>query len=784
MSRLTKHILPWLFFALFLLSCNREAVELRSQRSWTRRTVAVVAPLGDETLKNRLERTAVWFLENFREAQLHNALAIDLRLEWYDESSEDLVKLSRILSGREDLIAVIGPFGNENLASFAPACKRTGKPLIAPTATSEDVIRPYAVTTSGMSINRDPFLWSLTESDVSFTGLLMSRFASLSKYYDEIIDSPSAAFFSPDDSYGMTFNYWAPFYSLQQGISLQQNLLYGSGEELLSEFDSYRKVMDAQGKAGSSIFCVAEDALGMYEVARANRIAVMDEEFWDLLHDSKDPDDPENDRYWQMFKSSYLTYFAIPGFYEENLDAIGPRSWKILQGYEGFSPYADPSTGFELSYEVRFGVKPGFAECKFYDALMLAGFAACYLEHTAGSTENRSVNDAIITLTMEADGAELGGPAWNATSMEVYLNALEQGRLLHFIGASGEISFDKDTFTAATATTYVHWQVMDGKILHRGYFGGSGSRTADANAAWMYLYNEQQARADFDSQAGSGTALSYPPMTDQYAVLVQGSSGFGNYRHQADVLSVYQMLRSGGFPDDHIILVLDKDMALDGKNPMPGIVRCAEDGPDLLAGSDGLPAAVVDYDNKDISPSDIADILLGNRSGRLPTVLSQDAGANVFLYWSGHGNSLSNGGADEFCWRDNSRGEGFGAGLLGETLREMEFRKVLICAEPCYGEVVLRCVEDIPGALGISGASANEMSWADHWNSEGRLWMCDRFTLNLTDYLTGNPEGNFRDLFLYCAAHTLGSHARITGAATYGNLYLESPGEFVLYGVR
>ncbi len=546
MSRMTKHILPWLFFALFLLSCNREAVELRSQRSWTRRTVAVVAPLGDEILKNRLERTAVWFLENFREAQLHNALAIDLRLEWYDESSEDLVKLSRILSGREDLIAVIGPFGNENLASFAPACKRTGKPLIAPTATSEDVIRPYAVTTSGMSINRDPFLWSLTESDVSFTGLLMSRFASLSKYYDELIDSPAAAFFSPDDSYGMTFNYWAPFYSLQQGISLQQNLLYGSGEELLSEFDSYRKVMDAQGTAGSSIFCVAEDALGMYEVARANRIAVMDGEFWDLLHDSKDPDDPENDRYWQIFKSSYLTYFAIPGFYEENLDAIGPRSWKILQGYEGFSPYADPSTGFELSYEVRFGVKPGFAECKFYDALMLAGFAACYLEHTAGSMENRSVNDAIITLTMEADGAELGGPAWNATSMEVYLNALEQGRLLHFIGASGEISFDKDTFTAATATTYVHWQVMDGKILHRGYFGGSGSRTADASAAWMYLYNEQQARADFDSQAGSGTALNYPPMTDQYAVLVQGSSGFGNYRHQADVLSVYQMLRSGG----------------------------------------------------------------------------------------------------------------------------------------------------------------------------------------------------------------------------------------------
>ena len=37
--------------------------------------------------------------------------------------------------------------------------------------------------------------------------------------------------------------------------------------------------------------------------------------------------------------------------------------------------------------------------------------------------------------------------------------------------------------------------------------------------------------------------------------------------------------------------------------------------------------------------------------------------------------------------------------------------------------------------------------------------------------------------FLYCATHTLGSHARIVGAADFGNLYLESPGEFVRFRV-
>ena len=88
----------------------------------------------------------------------------------------------------------------------------------------------------------------------------------------------------------------------------------------------------------------------------------------------------------------------------------------------------------------------------------------------------------------------MGGSAWDATAMEIYLSALERGQLLHFIGASGEIAFDRDTYTAATTTTYVRWQIIDDQIVHRQYFGTTGGRTTDANAAWLYLYNEQQAR--------------------------------------------------------------------------------------------------------------------------------------------------------------------------------------------------------------------------------------------------------------------------------------------------
>ena len=75
------------------------------------KTVAVVAPTGADTAtKARFERTAQWFLENLHYAQLHDTLCIELRLEWHDEQKEDLTRLGQQSGGREDVMAVIGPF--------------------------------------------------------------------------------------------------------------------------------------------------------------------------------------------------------------------------------------------------------------------------------------------------------------------------------------------------------------------------------------------------------------------------------------------------------------------------------------------------------------------------------------------------------------------------------------------------------------------------------------------------------------------------------------------------
>ena len=203
------------------MGCSTEddTIVYQQSRRWVEKTLAVVAPTSaDAAMKARFERTAQWFLDNLHQAQLHDTLCISLKLEWHDELTEDLTRLGETLANREDVMAVIGPFGNDAVAQLAPACQQTHKPLIAPTATSEDVIRRFAVGTAGVA-NKEPFLWALTETDITFCEVLMSMYASFvkSQGYDLQTSTP-AALFSPDDSYGRTFFDWGPYQAEEMGI--------------------------------------------------------------------------------------------------------------------------------------------------------------------------------------------------------------------------------------------------------------------------------------------------------------------------------------------------------------------------------------------------------------------------------------------------------------------------------------------------------------------------------------------------------------------------------------
>jgi len=50
-------------------------------------------------------------------------------------------------------------------------------------------------------------------------------------------------------------------------------------------------------------------------------------------------------------------------------------------------------------------------------------------------------------------------------------------------------------------------------------------------------------------------------VSDHWAVLVAGSNGFWNYRHQADICHAYKTLRKNGVPESNIIVMSYDDIA-------------------------------------------------------------------------------------------------------------------------------------------------------------------------------------------------------------------------------
>jgi len=83
-------------------------------------------------------------------------------------------------------------------------------------------------------------------------------------------------------------------------------------------------------------------------------------------------------------------------------------------------------------------------------------------------------------------------------------------------------------------------------------------------------------------------------LKDHWAVLVAGSNGYFNYRHQADVCHAYHLMVRQGIPEDQIIVMSFNDVAWDSLNPFPGKLFNRLDAVDWYEG------CKVDYQGDDV----------------------------------------------------------------------------------------------------------------------------------------------------------------------------------------
>lgn len=717
--------LPIFAAIIFVLaSCAKDRYIHVSPISTVKYKIAVVLPLSEDgEYQTRLKSTVDFALENMRGAQKYMAetgdsTAVDLNIEWYDEDNNNLPELASTLTSREDLFMIIGPLRNENVDVFAKACKIADIPLIVPCATSENIIRRYANTKSGDKAEK-PFLWSLCETDVSQSEAL------LAKAWES--GASSIALLTPSDDYGQTFYEWIPFLATELGLKLNaENTLQYNDDDLKAK---------AQTLLSSGVDCVicavgsATDAQAILEVKQSLK--------------------EQSPRI--LFSNGALSAYLLE---------LGD----LAEGAEGIAPYADPSTGFQIAYEERFGYSPAGAEAQVYDAILLAGLAAFVKQY---SNTPATTNEILSQITSVGDQSY---PIWNELGLRSLMVLVKHtGTYVKLVGASGVLRFDADAQTSLLQSTYVHWTVYQGQFLTIDFTSSDGSnRTASTLASWNWKAKVSENIEDQDSPA------QYKELKDSWALLVQGSSGWENYRHQADVLNVYQMLKAQGWDDAHIILIISDDIAHNEKNKFPGTVATSTFGENLYEG------AVVDYSSDTLSVSDVKDIMMGHASPHLPAVLDTDERSNVLVFWSGHGCLKYTRKTNGFIWRGS---EVFSDSDLRQTLESMStqgrYRKMLMLLEPCYSRTMALQANNIPGILSIASAAENESSFADFHSAELGTWMSDRFSNNLVNTLSEKPDQTYKELYEYLYTHTLGSHVYVENSYWFGNLCKSSVGEFI-----
>lgn len=723
----TKYVLI-LILVVLLHSCDKKDQDIYSEPlKWEVFNLAVIFPLsGSDSDVERYNRIVKLFEDNVVKSQHNFDLGIRFNIEWYDENVEDMSLLADALAKRKDLKAVIGPLRDKNIEILADELYDKDIPMFI-MSPSEDLVRKYSCGTAGVWI-KNPFLWSLCETDITQSQLLLSKIS--------MSGGSRISLLSANNKYGETYNKWVPFQATELGLKMVENRVYSNRSELEG------CITDLLNSEAEYIICALNDVGDARLVLEKKHAKVGSPKL--------------------LFTGSVLTADIL---------SLG----NLAEGMEGFSIYSSPNTGFHIAYKEMFGESPMPYESQFYDALLLSFIATLYCYY---SDQVITMNEAIAAISdlplTEMDALPesydwgKGIPIWDHYNLrEMVLAPIRVGFLPqeNLLGASGNLKFSANTYTTLVQSTYINWLIYNGTPVVLDFVAVTGGRVSNYLAAWHW---KNLVRDIFDENAKDRR---YSDLKDKKAVLVCASEGWLNYRHQADILSVYQFLKKNGMGDENIILIMKDDIANNSRNLYPGVIRSSPIGENLYEDVE------LDYRIDDLKVDDIASILLGEKSLRLPVVLDSDLNDNVLFYWTGHGVS----GA--FNWLET--GDKFTYDMFRDILLQMSdknrYRKMLVCAEPCYSGSVVKAVEGVSGILGIASSDENESSFADNYDSELGVWMCDRFTIKLIELISKNKYINYNDLYISLSLSTLGSHVKIYNNLLFDNMYNNQPNEFFIY---
>jgi phosphatidylinositol glycan class K len=244
--------------------------------------------------------------------------------------------------------------------------------------------------------------------------------------------------------------------------------------------------------------------------------------------------------------------------------------------------------------------------------------------------------------------------------------------------------------------------------------------------------------------------------TNNWAVLVSTSRFWFNYRHMANVLSMYRTVKRLGIPDSQIILMLSDDVACNPRNLFPGSVFNNKDRALDLYGE----SIEVDYRGYEVTVENFIRLLTDRwgpdhpRSKRLLT----DENSNIFIYMTGHG-------GDEFLKFQDA--EEISSWDLADAFEQMHEKKryneILFMIDTCQANTMYSKFYS-PNILAVGSSELDESSYSHHSDVEVGVAVIDRFTyynLEFLEEIERNSTKTMQDLFDSYTPEAIHSHAGV-----------------------
>ncbi|KAL1983328.1 hypothetical protein VTN96DRAFT_10469 [Rasamsonia emersonii] len=232
--------------------------------------------------------------------------------------------------------------------------------------------------------------------------------------------------------------------------------------------------------------------------------------------------------------------------------------------------------------------------------------------------------------------------------------------------------------------------------------------------------------------------------TSNWAVLVSTSRFWFNYRHLANVLSLYRTVKRLGIPDSQIILMLPDDMACNPRNAFPGTVYSNADRAVDLYGEN----IEVDYRGYEVTVENFIRLLTDRLDEDVPRSkrLGSDAGSNVLVYMTGHG-------GDRFLKFQDS--EEIGAWDLADAFGQMwekkRYHELLFMIDTCQANTMYTYLYS-PNIIATGSSALDQSSYSHHADNDVGVAVIDRWTYYVLEFLetqvtTPNSKLTLGDLF-------------------------------------